>query len=143
MKKSRKLSRKTQAPRRAASAKRAPIGAPKIGGPWATGGIYAGVSLENEHAVVLVLLPGELEAADWKEATAWAGKQGGTLPSRIDQLVLFKNVKSEFQDAWYWSGEPSAGDESSAWFQYFDHGYQSTNRKLTELRARAVRRIAI
>src|SRR5258708_37671382 len=143
MKKSRKPSHKKQTTRRAAPAKRAPIGTPKIGGPWATGGIYAGLSLENERPVALILLPGDAGDLTWEQAKAWAAEKEASLPSRIDQLLLFKNLKSQFQGAWYWSGEPNAGAESWAWGQYFYYGYQIITHKGTKFRARAVRRIAI
>lgn len=106
------------------------------------GGVYAGLSLENEHPVALVLLPGD-ESLTWSDALAWAEKQGGALPSRIDQLVLFKNLKSEFQEAWYWSGEQSAGSSDYAWCQDFYDGDQGYDRKVTHCRARAVRRLPI
>ena len=115
---------------------------PKIGAAW-RGGIYAGLSLENERPVGLVLLPGDLDEGPWDDAVSWAGKQGGVLPSRIDQLVLLHSLKSEFKPSWYWSGTPDAGAESYAWYQHFYGGYQLDTRKFTELRARAVRRVAI
>ena len=123
---------------------------PAIGTAWASfdqtrgahSGIYAGLSLENERPVALVLLPEEIEA-NWKDATAWADEQDGDLPSRIDQRVLFKNLKSEFKTEAYWSCEPYAGAESYAWYQYFGYGRQDFNPKHDELRARAVRRVAI
>ena len=123
---------------------------PAIGTAWASfdqtrgghSGIYAGLSLENERPVALVLLQGEIEA-NWKDAIAWADKQDGDLPSRIDQLVLFKNLKSEFKEEAYWSGEPYAGAESYAWYQTFGGGGQTSHHKGTKLRARAVRRVTI
>jgi len=115
---------------------------PAIGTTW-NGGIYAGLSLENEKPVALVLLPGDLDDGPWDDAVSWAKKQGGVLPSRIDQLVLLQNLKSEFKPDWYWSGAPDAGDESYAWCQDFTSGTQSNDRKYTKLRARAVRRVAI
>ena len=123
---------------------------PAIGTAWASfdqtrgghSGIYAGLSLENERAIALVLLPEEIEAS-WKDAMDWADKQDGELPSRIDQLVLFKNLKSKFREAAYWSCAPYIGAESYAWCQHFDNGDQNDNRKTHKLRARAVRRIAI
>jgi len=115
---------------------------PKIGAAW-RGGIYAGLSLENERPVGLVLLPGDLDDAPWEDAVSWAGKQGGVLPSRIDQLVLLHNLKDEFKPNWYWSGTPNAGDESYAWYQYFNTGFQYYHHKDDKLRARAVRRVAI
>jgi len=80
---------------------------PEIGAPLENG-IYAGLSLHAEQPFALVLLPGELDSAKWNDAVAWAEKQGGALPSRIDQLVLFKNLKSEFKEAYYWSVEEYA-----------------------------------
>lgn len=114
---------------------------PAIGSPY-EGGTYAGVSIENEQPVALVLLAGD-ESLPWKEACEWATKQGGVLPSRIDQLVLWKNLKSEFKDTWYWSGEQYAGDDAFAWCQYFGSGTQYDTHKDYGYRARAVRRIPI
>jgi hypothetical protein len=115
---------------------------PKIGSAW-NDGVYAGLSLENEKPVALVLLPGDLDEAPWADAVSWAEKQGGVLPSRIDQLVLFQNLKGKFEAKLYWSGTPYAGDESYAWYQYFGYGYQNCHHKYYKLRARAVRRVAI
>ena len=114
---------------------------PAIGAAW-EGGIYAGLSIHENHAVALVLLPGD-EDLPWDAARSWATKQGGTLPSRIDQLVLFQNLKVQFKEAAYWSCTPFAGDASYAWCQGFGSGYQGTGLKANELRARAVRRLTI
>lgn len=115
---------------------------PAIGHPWQDG-TFAGVSLDGDQRVALVLLHGD-EKLNWADAVAWAEKQGGALPSRIDQLVLFRNVKAEFKDAWYWSGEQYAGYAGYAWCQNFSYGSQgSLDGKGLSLRARAVRRIPI
>lgn len=114
---------------------------PAIGSTYG-GGIYAGLSVDGEQPVALVLLPDE-ESLPWNDAVAWAEKQGGALPSRIDQLVLFKNLKAEFKEAWYWSGEQYAGCSVYAWYQYFGDGYQNNGLKDDECRARAVRRLPI
>ncbi len=130
-----------EAPVAAAPASTAPSKLPAIGSEY-EGGIYAGISLDGERPVALVLLPGD-ESLTWNAALEWAEKQGGALPSRIDQLVLFKNVKSEFKEAWYWSGEQYAGDSGYAWYQYFSYGNQSYVHKGSHGRARAVRRLPI
>jgi hypothetical protein len=96
---------------------------PEIGAQW-NGGICAGPSIHDNKPVGLVLLPGEIEAATWGAASEWAKKQGGELPSRIDQLVLLKNLKREFKEAYYWSGEEHAGDSAYAWSQDFGTGGQ-------------------
>jgi hypothetical protein len=107
------------------------------------GGVYAGRSLHEGRAVELVLLPGDRDEITWPDAVAWAEEQGGTLPSRIDQIVLFKNLKSEFEGTYYWSGEHRADDERWAWSQHFSDGGQDYGDKVTKLRARAVRRLPI
>jgi len=115
---------------------------PEIGEPC-KGGIYAGLTLHNNKPMALVLLPGESDELKWKAANDWAVTIGGELPSRIDALVLFQNLKSEFRSEYYWTAVPSAGAGASAWSQSFSDGYQSLWLKLTALRARAVRRFVI
>jgi len=83
------------------------------------------------------------EAMSWNDAMKWAESIGGTLPTRKEQALLFANVPELFKQEAYWSCEPDAGDESYAWCQTFSYGTQDIYRKLNELRARAVRRIAI
>ncbi len=115
---------------------------PEIGAEL-EGGKVAGVSIEDNKPVLLVLLPASTEAT-FKKAGEWAKKQGGTLPSRIDSLVLFKNLKADFPDGgWHWTDEKVQGDESSAWSQNFYFGYQYDTHIDTKLRARAVRRLVI
>ncbi len=115
---------------------------PSIGAEW-RGGIYAGLTLHENKPYALVLLPAEREEINWKEAIAWAEQQGGMLPSRIDQLVLWQNLKAHVQATWYWSCDPYAGYESSAWCQDFGYGGQGNDTKSAKLRARAVRRMPI
>lgn len=74
---------------------------PQIGEAY-EGGRYAGLTISDNVPQRLVLLPDEAENVNWKDACDWAKEQGGELPSRFDQLVLFNNLKSEFQDTWYW-----------------------------------------
>ncbi len=115
---------------------------PMIGADF-HGGKYAGLSIEDGKPVALVLLSGEIEDVSWDKAVAWATERGASLPSRIDQLVLFKNLKSEFQEAVYWSGEQLADDAGYAWGQDFGYGYQNCWPKGTTGHACAVRRISI
>lgn len=120
----------------------APQVVPAIGAPY-RGGIFAGLTIEANEVYELVLLPGENESCTWKEALAWVEQLDGVLPSRFDQLVLFKNLKSEFKEAWYWSGEQHAGYEDCAWCQGFSDGGQYWGPVSSGCRARAVRRLAI
>ncbi|SDH41548.1 MULTISPECIES: DUF1566 domain-containing protein [unclassified Duganella] len=114
-----------------------------IGAPF-EGGIYAGIARgqngqPDEH---LILLPGD-EKLNWDAAVAFAAAAGGRLPTRREQSLLFANLKEEFKEAWYWSGEQHEVDTDYAWYQYFYDGSQDTLRKSVAGRARAVRSIAI
>jgi hypothetical protein len=48
-----------------------------------------------------------------------------------------------FDPTWYWSSTQHASDSDYAWNQNFSYGYQYNLHKHDELRARAVRRLAI
>jgi len=110
----------------------------------AAGELYAGLVLDDGAWHHLVLLPDSMpETAGWKKAMEWAKEQNGDLPMRREQAVLYGNLPGEFKHDWYWSSTPYVGDESYAWFQLFSYGNQDTSHKDTELRARAVRRVAI
>ena len=102
---------------------------------------YAGVILgqDGEASHHLILLAGEAESVTFDEAVAWAKRQGGELPSRREQSLLYANLKSEFKPEWYWSGEKHT-DDAWAWYQSFLNGVQYYTPKYCQLRARAVRR---
>lgn len=110
----------------------------------AEGERYAGLILDEngKPAHHVVLLAGDTSAT-WKKAVEWAKKQGGELPSRCEQALLFANCKDAFQERWYWSGEQHAEHGDYAWNQTFDDGYQSFSYVTLRLRARAVRRVPI
>ncbi|KVR83063.1 DUF1566 domain-containing protein [Burkholderia vietnamiensis] len=109
--------------------------------PLAAGERCAGPILDEDGALshYLILLPGEAESMTWDQAREWAEQQGGELPSRREQSLLFTNLQGEFESAWYWSGE-EAETSGWAWYQYFSHGLQGSHRLHSKLRARAVRR---
>ena len=119
----------------------ATLALPAIGQSF-EGGLYAGLTLEGEQRAALVLLPGDGEMS-WKKALAWAGEQGGVLPSRIDGIVLFRNLRAEFKRDRYWTSEEVAGYADYAWFQGFTSGDQYYARKSYGYRCRAVRRVLI
>jgi len=111
----------------------------------APGELYVGAVLDADGLIShhLILLPGEAEDVSWQDATAWAEKAGGTLPTRQEQALLYANRKSEFASAWYWSSETHKADGSYAWGQYFSTGGQLLTLKSFEGRARAVRLIPL
>ncbi len=106
---------------------------------------YAGLILgENgESDYHLILLPGEVEDIKWDAASDWAQERGGFLPTRREQSLLFANLKSEFQSAYYWSGQQHETNSGWAWCQHFGYGRQGNYHAYFELRARAVRRLVL
>jgi hypothetical protein len=73
----------------------------------AKGEIYAGVLLDEKGkpAHHLVLLAGQRDNFTWEESKKWAAAQGGELPSRKEQALLFANAAQHFERDWYWSSE--------------------------------------
>lgn len=106
------------------------------------GEVNAGLLMQDglpQHWVIL--LPGDAEDINFADAIAWAKGQGGALPTRAEQSLLFANCRAHFQQDWYWSGEEySAG---GAWYQDFNTGDQDDCHESYELRARAIRRVAV
>lgn len=104
---------------------------------------YAGLLLDDDGAPLhhLILLPEDVDDMDWDAAKAWAQANGGELPTRSEQSLLFANLKSEFESAWYWSSEVYSS--TSAWAQHFSFGDQSLRRQYLEFRVRAVRRVPV
>jgi hypothetical protein len=105
---------------------------------------YAGLVLDAVTGLPshhLVLLPGEAAGMSWEDASKWAKEQGGDLPTRQEQSLLFANLISEFQPEWYWSGEKAS--TGGAWYQGFYSGHQARISLGNELRVRAVRRLSV
>jgi hypothetical protein len=117
--------------------------------PLKDGETYAGlIGNANGEAYHLILLPGDNDDAGWQAQLDWAKSIGGDLPDRVEQALLFKHFKSEFQERAYWSNTPCEPDEdeeesSWAWYQFFYGGTQHGHIKSYGLRARAVRRLPI
>jgi hypothetical protein len=109
------------------------------------GEVYAGLLLGQDGApdTHVFLLPGDVSGVTWDEASAWAKKVGGELPTRRAQRLLFANAAVCFEPAWYWSCEQHASYSGRAWGQGFDDGNQGYGPKSYAGRARAVRRLAI
>ncbi len=105
------------------------------------GEIYAGAIIKPDGTGHhLILLDGDNDDATWDDAMAWAKSIGGDLPDRVEQSLLFANLKDRFKEEWYWSNTQHASVSDFAWFQIFFNGYQGFRHKYGELRARAVRR---
>ena len=91
----------------------------------------------------IILLDGDNNEATWEEQKAWAASIGGELPTRFEQALLYAKHKDLFQVNWYWSGEQYVVYSDYAWCQGFGYGTHFRNYTGLELRARAVRRLAI
>ena len=106
---------------------------------------YAGIILgkDGEADYQLILLPGEAIDINWENAKEWAAKQGGELPTRREQSLLFANLKEHFKPRWHWSCETHQEHTRYAWSQLFNDGIQDYSYKDYEHFARAVRRLVI
>jgi hypothetical protein len=107
------------------------------------GETYVGAVIENGRPHHVILLPGDNNDATHAKALAWAKKQGGDLPSRMEALLLFQTQREAFKRDWYWTNAPVESDAGCAWSQSFNYGNQNWSHVLTKCRARAVRRFPI
>ena len=116
---------------------------PAIGAALA-GGLFAGVTTyrDGTHSAVVLLDDKPSNRLDWGSAMAWAQELQAELPTRPVAALLFHHLPDQFERAWHWTSELVDGDGSYAWYQSFDDGDQSDDRKSYEGRARAVRRLA-
>jgi hypothetical protein len=110
--------------------------------PLAPGERYAGVVLGEDGVLShhLILLSGDVDDVSWSAAKEWAVEQGGELPTRREQSLLFANLKGEFEERAYWSAEAHESESGWAWYQDFSTGHQGYFPQDCEFRARAVRR---
>lgn len=109
----------------------------------ADGELWAGIVTTDAGLHHVILLPGDQDCARWEKQIAWTESIGGSLPDRVELATLRCTLPDEFKPDWYWSCEQHAVTPGYAWYQHFDFGYQGSYDITTELRARAVRRVAI
>ena len=108
------------------------------------GEIYAGaITAPNGESHHVILLPGDVKGKEWDQAMGWAKSIGGDLPDRVEQVLFYTHLPDQFKKDWYWSNMQHASCSDYAWCQGFVNGGQYGSSKGSELRARAVRRIAI
>ena len=108
------------------------------------GEIYAGAIIKPDGTGHhFILLDGDNDGANWDDSMAWAKSIGGDLADRIEQALLYTNLKDRFQPDWYWSNTQHASNSGYAWGQYFGSGCQDDGQKHVKLRGVAVRRLAI
>ena len=109
--------------------------------------VYVGliVSADRAKSHHIIRLPYERDRLmTWNAAMEYAAQEGAELPDRVEGALLYaKRQAGEFADAYHWTREQGAGDESYAWIQSFDNGYQRSNHKGLKYRVVLVRRITI
>lgn len=102
----------------------------------------AAIKIAPAKGYKLELLPGEFNGS-WKNAQAWATKQGGDLPTRAEGAALYADKKTRAalgDSGTMWLKEPHPKYAGYAWFQFFGNGNQFTCHQDYDLGARAVRR---
>lgn len=105
---------------------------------------YAGGIIALDRAVLhVILLPASTVELPWSEGNTWAKEQGGSLPDRLEQLLLWTHLREDFEKKAYWSCEQSANYASWAWCQDFYGGTQGYGNESAKLACRAVRRVLI
>ena len=89
------------------------------------GGIFCGVITlpDGKHYAIVKLDAKPKKRLNWKDATKWAKKVGGQLPSRAVAALLFSFAKELFEPSWHWTCESHGS--SCAWGCPFDGGTQS------------------
>jgi hypothetical protein len=108
------------------------------------GEIYAGAIINQDGTGNhVILLTGDKDDGDWQSAMDRAKEQGGDLPNRVEQALLFAQSRDQFQRDYYWSNTTHEANAEWAWCQSFKHGCQYDSYKGNALRARAVRRLPI
>lgn len=110
----------------------------------AAGERYAGAVLDanGQHMHHLVLMAAKAaQNMTWTAALEWAEAEGGALPTRQEQALLFANCKPHLQPLWHWSCEEHESEASSAWTCDFILGLQYDDLKSYECAAVAVRRV--
>jgi len=83
-------------------------------------------------------------AAELSATLNWGGYSDWFLPSKDELNLMYVNLKvygvGDFADAYYWSSSQYYPHFAQyAWTQYFSNGVQSSHKKNTSLRARAIR----
>ena len=107
---------------------------------------YAGLMLNDDGTPLyhLVLMAARTDKRlSWEGAKDWASKIGGSLPTRREMSLIYTHCHAHVKHEWHWLSEPYEGDSSYAWACYFGTSSQDVNRKSSESRAIAVRRILI
>jgi len=109
---------------------------PKVGETW-RGGIYAGITRNNEHLVL------QYPHASRRDMTFINGgmsiESGWRLPTRAEAALLYANLQEWFEDMWYWTSDEYPADNRCHWVQTFGYGRQADARDTDACRVCAVK----
>ena len=84
----------------------------------AEGERYIGGTIAADGTVThVILLPGDIKA-NWQQAGEWAASIGGTMPTRVEQALLFATASDAFKKDAYWSCQEDAAPDVSAGLRY-------------------------
>ena len=104
--------------------------------------VYVGGTIGPDGRITHTILMSEERLVDnWDAGMMFAQQQGGDLPNRIEQAMLWAHHRKLFRERYYWSNEQFAHDSGYAWGQSFYYGNQSRWHKAVKGMARAVRRV--
>jgi hypothetical protein len=80
----------------------------------------------------------------WYEAMIYAKEQGAELPDRVEGALMFATREDdEYEDAWHWTRDQHASNDTYAVCQNFGTGLQGGDYKSGRNRVVLVRRVAI
>lgn len=94
--------------------------------------------LANTKALIAA---GGHPAANWTNEYTKESHTDFYLPAQRELNLCYATCAEKFAKDWYWSSTQSSA--TSAWYQFFDDGYQLYANKTYPGRARAVRRLFI
>lgn len=119
----------------------------RIGRYWdGQGGIFAGITpkADGDYCLIRGNLAQQRDVI-WREAREQAdafqadGHFDFRLPTREEAALLYANLRGEFEDKWYWTGDTYHADPKCAWVQTFGYGRQADARMTDACRVVAVR----
>jgi hypothetical protein len=107
--------------------------------------VNGAVSYSDGLANTKAMAAAKSALAEWALALRIGGFDDWYIPSRLESLIAFGELQQTetFSRDWYWTSSQCASNDDYAWCQDFYGGTQGSLHKGDELRARAVRRLAI
>ena len=105
--------------------------------------VAAAISATDGFANTEAMAAAGSKLGQWARALRLGGHDDWYIPSRLELLLAFAEMRDQFAQDWYWTSTQTKQDTQYAWIQLFGNGGQYDDRKDFELRARAVRRVPL